>query len=165
MSDLDATLRQQIRALVGLYPHARSAIMPALHLVQANTAGHYLSRETLRAVAECLQVPPVTVLELSTFYSLFNNEPVGRYHLQLCTNISCMLRGAEQLKAHLEQQLGIQSGETSADGLFTLSSVECLGACEQAPMLQLNEEYHGYLDEQLLDQLISNAREEQTRSL
>jgi len=164
MSNLSDTQRQQIQELADLYPHARSAVMPALHLVQANAAGSYLSRETLREVADCLQVPPMMVLEIATFYSLFNSKPIGRYHLQLCTNIACMLRGAERLKAHLEQQLEIKSGETSADGLFTLSSVECLGACEQAPMLQLNEEYRGYLDEQQLDRLISNAREEQAKS-
>jgi NADH-quinone oxidoreductase subunit E len=106
----------------------------------------------------------MAVLEVATFYSLFHTKPVGRYHLQLCTNVSCMLRGADELQAHLEKQLALNAGESSSDGLFTLSTVECLGACEQAPMMQLNNEYLGYLDKEKLDGLIAKAKEDEVNT-
>jgi NADH-quinone oxidoreductase subunit E len=164
MSILTASLRQQISTLVSRYPASRSAVMPALHLAQTHSEGNYLCQQTMREVAECLQLPPIFVLEVATFYGLFHTKPVGRYHLQLCTNVSCMLRGADELQAHLEKQLALNAGESSSDGLFTLSTVECLGACEQAPMMQLNNEYLGYLDKEKLDGLIAKAKEDEVNT-
>ncbi len=164
MTHLTASLRQQISELVDRYPAPRSAVMPALHLAQANSEGNYLCQQTMREVAECLRLPATAVLEVATFYSLYNTKPVGRYHLQLCTNVSCMLRGADELQAHLEKQLALKTGESSSDGLFTLSKVECLGACEQAPMMQLNDEYLGHLDEEKLNGLIHKAKEDEVNT-
>jgi len=150
-------LQQQITELADHYPAPRSAVMPALHLAQAHYG--YLSPEAMSEVADCLHLPRVVVLEIATFYSMYHLQPVGRFHLQLCTNLSCMLRGAEQLMKQLEQQLAIRSGETTADGRFTLTAVECLGACEQAPVMQLNDDYLGDLDEQKLTGLLQRLQE------
>ena len=154
----DQTLKQQITEMATRYPASRSAVMPALHLAQAHYG--YLTQDAMAEVAEYLHLPRVTVLEIATFYSLFHTRPVGKYHLQLCTNLSCMLLGAERLQRQLEQQLDIRCGETTADGRFTLTAVECLGACEMAPVMQLNDDYCGHLNEQRLAEMLQTLQEE-----
>jgi len=151
-----ADLRESIEALAARYPRPRSAIMPALHLVQDSRG--CLSKALMEEIAEILDVAPVHVYEIATYYSMFRTEPVGRYHIQLCNNVSCMLRGANRLLAHMERKLGIRNGETTADGLFTLSTVECLGACEGAPMMQLNRQYLHNLSEAGIDELLDDLR-------
>ena len=130
--------------------------MPALMIAQ-DEHGH-LPGPVLEEVAEILGVERIWVYELATFYTLFHTEPVGRFHLQLCDNVSCMLCGSEDLLKHLETTLGIGKGETTADGLFTLSTVECLGACEMAPVMQVGDDYHGNLDVARLDALLQGLR-------
>jgi NADH-quinone oxidoreductase subunit E len=160
---LIARLKEPIEAFSRRYPVRRSAIMPALYLAQAEYG--YLSREVMEAVAEVLQVSPVQVYEIATFYSMFHTTPVGRHHLQVCTNVSCMLLGAERLLAHIEQALGLKAGESSPDGLFTLSCVECLGSCDTAPVMQVNNEpYCENLSEQRIDGILQALREEQVRT-
>lgn len=149
-------LKQRITELAARYPAPRSAVIPALHLAQAHYG--YLTQDAMAEVAEYLHLPRVAVLEIATFYSLFKTQPVGRHHLQLCTNLSCMLLGAEQLQRQLEQQLDIRCGETTSDGHFTLTAVECLGACEQAPVMQLNDAYCGHLNEQRLAEILRKLR-------
>ncbi len=150
------SLKQQIVEVAANYPTPRSAVMPALHLAQEHYG--YLPQEALIEVAEALSVPKVSVLEIATFYSLYHTKPIGQCHLQLCTNISCMLRGAEVLQKQLEQRLDIHCGETTEDGQFTLTKVVCLGACEQAPVMRVNDEYIGNLDSEKLEELIKRLR-------
>ncbi|RVJ64825.1 NADH-quinone oxidoreductase subunit NuoE, partial [Sinorhizobium meliloti] len=138
------TMREEIEAAAARYPDRRSAIMPALMIAQKEH-GH-LPGPVLEEVAQILGVERVWVYELATFYTLFHTEPIGRFHLQLCDNVSCMLCGSEALLTHLETTLGIRKGETTPDGAFTLSTVECLGACEMAPVMQVGDDYHGNLD-------------------
>ncbi|CDM62077.1 MULTISPECIES: NADH-quinone oxidoreductase subunit NuoE [Rhizobium] len=150
------TMRQKIEEAAARYPDQRSAIMPAL-LIAQEEHGH-LPGPVLEEVADILGVERIWVYELATFYTLFHTEPVGLFHLQLCDNVSCMLCGCEDLLEHLETALGIRKGDTTPDGLFTLSTVECLGACEMAPVLQVGDDYHGDLDVARIDALLDDLR-------
>ncbi|MBB4227490.1 NADH-quinone oxidoreductase subunit NuoE family protein [Rhizobium mongolense] len=150
------TMREQIEAAAARYPDQRSAIMPAL-LIAQREHGH-LPGPVLEEVADILGVERIWVYELATFYTLFHIEPVGMFHLQLCDNVSCMLRGSEELLRHLEEVLGINKDGTTPDGLFTLSTVECLGACEMAPVMQVGDDYHGNLDVARIDALLDSLR-------
>jgi NADH-quinone oxidoreductase subunit E len=150
------TMREEIEAAAARYPDRRSAIMPALMIAQREH-GH-LPGPVLEEVADILGVERIWVYELATFYTLFHTEPIGMFHLQLCDNVSCMLCGSEDLLTHLEARLGIKKGETTPDGLFTLSTVECLGACEMAPVMQVGDDYHGNLDVVRLDALLDSLR-------
>jgi NADH-quinone oxidoreductase subunit E len=150
------SMREEIEAAAARYPDRRSAIMPAL-LIAQKAHGH-LTGPVLEEVADILAVERIWVYELATFYTLFHTEPVGMFHLQLCDNISCMLCGSEDLLKHLETALGIKKGETTPDGLFTLSTVECLGACEMAPVMQVGDDYHGNLDVARIDALLDRLR-------
>ncbi|WP_026615686.1 NADH-quinone oxidoreductase subunit NuoE [Ensifer aridi] len=150
------TMREEIEAAAARYPDRRSAIMPAL-LIAQREHGH-LPGPVLEEVADILGVERIWVYELATFYTLFHTEPIGMFHLQLCDNVSCMLCGSEDLLTHLEARLGIKKGETTPDGLFTLSTVECLGACEMAPVMQVGDDYHGNLDVVRLDALLDSLR-------
>jgi NADH-quinone oxidoreductase subunit E len=150
------TMREKIEEAATRYPDQRSAIMPAL-LIAQQEHGH-LPGPVLEEVADILGVERIWVYELATFYTLFHTEPVGMFHLQLCDNVSCMLRRSEDLLKHLETVLGIRKGETTADGLFTLSTVECLGACEMAPVMQVGDNYHGDLDVARIDALLESLR-------
>lgn len=155
------TLKQLITEMATRYPAPRSAVMPALHLAQSHYG--YISQDTMSEVADYLHLPKVAVLEIATFYSMYHTEPVGIYHLQLCTNLSCMLLGAERLQNQLEQRLDIRCGETTADGYFTLTTVECLGVCEQAPVMQVNDDYCGNLDEQKLERVLQGLEKQVNR--
>ncbi len=150
------SLKQQMIEIASNYPTPRSAVMPALHLAQEHYG--YLPQEALIEVAEALSVPKVSVLEIATFYSLYHTKPIGQYHLQLCTNLSCMLRGAGVLQKQLEQELAIHCGETTCDGQFTLTKVVCLGACEQAPIMRINDKYEGNLDADKLAEIVKRMR-------
>ncbi|MES0827081.1 NADH-quinone oxidoreductase subunit NuoE [Ruegeria sp. SCP11] len=149
-------MRTRIEAAAARYPDQRSAIMPALYIAQKERG--VLTGEVLEEVSEILGVERIWVYELATFYTLYHTEPVGRFHLQLCNNLSCMLCGAEALQAHMEQVLGITKGDTTNDGLFTLSTVECLGACEMAPVMQIGDDYYGNLDTARIDDLLAAFR-------
>ncbi len=151
-------LREKIREISKRYPDMRSAIMPALYLAQEKYG--YLTREAMEEVAEILGIPPVAVYEVATFYTMYNKEPVGKYHIQVCTNVSCMLLGAETLVDHLRKRLGIDVGETTKDGLFTLSTVECLGSCGTAPVMQINDTYYEDLTKEKVDEIIKTLKEE-----
>ena len=155
-------LRDRIEEAAKHYPNQRSAIMPALYLAQKEH-GH-LSGELMKEVAGILDVPEIWVYEVSTFYGMFLTEPVGKFHIKICTNLSCQLLEADSLLAHMEKRLGVEAGGTTPDGLFTLSCVECLGACEGAPMMQVNDGYflinltRDGIDE-ILDGLLKEAAE------
>ena len=146
----------KFKHLASIYPQKRSALIPML-LIAQKEHGH-LPGPVLEEVADILGVERIWVYELATFYTLFHTEPVGLFHLQLCDNVSCMLRRSEDLLRHLEAVLGIKNGGTTADGLFTLSTVECLGACEMAPVMQVGDDYHGNLDIAQIDALLDRLR-------
>lgn len=131
----------------------RSAVIAALHAVQHED--HHLSQEKIDAVAEYLELPPVQVYEVATFYSMFETEPVGRHHISVCTNISCMLRGADEILAHVERKLGVKEGESTSDGRFFLKrEEECLAACCGAPMMMVDHVYHEQLTPEKVDQVL-----------
>jgi NADH-quinone oxidoreductase E subunit len=135
------------KAFVTKYPdgYQASAVLPLLDLVQRQNDG-WLPQAALSYVADFLDMPPMRVYEVATFYTMLNLAPVGRHHVQVCTNISCLLRGADAVVEACRNTLGIGLGESTGDGLFTLSEVECLGACVNAPMMQINDDYYEDLD-------------------
>ena len=129
------------------YPEGRqaSAVMPLLDLAQRQCNG-WLPRVAMDYVADFLDMPPMKVYEVATFYTMYNLAPVGKYHVQVCTNLPCWLRGSDEVTAACKKNLGIEFGQTSSNGDFTLSEVECLGACVNAPMIQINDDYYEDLD-------------------
>jgi NADH-quinone oxidoreductase subunit E len=137
-STLSAAARAEIRRLAGLYEERQSALLPALFVAQQEFG--YLSPEALAGVAETLDLPVSEVASVASFYSLFYLEPVGRHVIQVCTNLACMVNGCGAVVRRLEDRLGVTAGGTSADGRFTLRTVECLGACEEAPVLLADED-------------------------
>jgi NADH-quinone oxidoreductase subunit E len=147
---------EEIKALVERYPHPRSALLPVLHMAQDDF--DYLSQEVQQMVADTLGLHLMAVREVVTFYTMFREQPCGSYLLEVCTNASCMLNGANDLVRHLCDELDIKLGETTADGLFTVTEVECAGACGGAPVVQINNVYHERVDAAHLDQVIEQAR-------
>lgn len=150
--ELSAQSRKKIDEILTRYPVKQAAMLPILHLIQEEHG--YVPPEAEKVVAEIVEVPPVKVREVLQFYTLFLQEPIGKYHFQVCRTVSCWLRGAKEVLAHLENKLQIASGETSPDKKFTITEVECLGACEMAPMMQLNDDYIGPLTREKLDEII-----------
>ncbi|WP_207478843.1 NADH-quinone oxidoreductase subunit NuoE [Arenibaculum pallidiluteum] len=149
---------ERARRIIAKYPEGRqaSAVMPLLDLAQRQN-GNWLSRAAMDYVAAMLEMPPMRVYEVATFYTMYNREPVGRHFVQVCTTTPCWLRGSDEVLHACERKLGIGPGETTPDGQFTLIEVECLGACVNAPMMQINDDYFEDLDaastERILDAL------------
>ncbi len=144
----------EIERELAKYPADRrqSALMAALRIAQDEHG--WLSGEIIEFVAGVIGVPPVRAFEVATFYSMYDLEPVGRHKIFVCTNISCMLRGSDEIVAHLQAKLGIKLGETTEDGKFTLKEVECLAACAGAPMMQVDRSYHENLTPQRIDEIL-----------
>lgn len=136
------------------YPPDRrqSALMAALRIAQDEHG--WLSDALIEYVAGIIGVPPVRAFEVATFYSMYDLKPVGKHKISVCTNISCMLRGCDEIVAHLEQKLGVKLGETTADGKFTLKEAECLAACAGAPMMQVDREYYEDLTAEKIDGIL-----------
>ena len=147
--------RAEIDRWIKKYPaeQKRSAVMSALRIVQDQNNG-YLTNGLMDAVAEYLDMPSIAVYEVATFYSMYELEPVGRHKICICTNISCMLCGSDNIVGHLTKQLGIKVGQTTPDGRFTLKEVECLGACVDAPMFQIGDTYYGNLTADKIDKIL-----------
>jgi len=143
---------QRIEELKKRYQHPQSVILDALWMWQ-DTHG-WISEEGMKAVAEVLGAPFHHVYGVVTFYTMFNRAPVGRYKIEVCTNISCMLRGSDRILEHLTRRLGIPVGGTTADGRFTLLEAECLGSCGTAPMMQVGDTYYENLDEGKIDRIL-----------
>jgi len=137
-------IQKRIGEIRQQYPEAQAACLPALHVAQEHL--NYVSDDVLDLVADTLTLPPAFVQGVATFYTMYNKRKVGKYHLQLCTNVSCMIEGAEELLIGLEKYLGVKAGETTPDGVFTLDEVECLAACGTGPVLQINDKYHEGMD-------------------
>ncbi len=132
----------------------RSAVIGALHAVQHENGG-YLTDEQLNAVADYLHLPTIQVYEIATFYSMFQTKPVGRHNVAICTNISCMLRGADDIVEHVEARLGIKLGESTADGrVYLKQEEECLAACCGAPMMMVDHKYHENLSKEKVDEIL-----------
>jgi NADH-quinone oxidoreductase E subunit len=136
---MDKEVREEIDVIAARYPASRSALLPALELVQRRGRG-FLVSEDLKDIADALQLPLSTVHDTASYYTMFNLKPVGKYHLQVDTNLPALLAGAGDLLAHLERKLGISAGQTTSDGRFTLSAVEDLGSCGTCPVIQVNHE-------------------------
>lgn len=150
---------QEARKIIARYPEGRqkSALIPLLHLAQAEFGG-WLDVPVMDYVASILELQPIEVYEVATFYTMFHMKPVGKYVLDVCQTGPCMLRGSDELIDHIKNRLGIQVGETTEDGLFTLRTVECLGACGYAPMLQLGKFYKENLTKEKVDALLEELR-------
>ncbi|MFT7414023.1 MAG: NADH-quinone oxidoreductase subunit E [Methylophagaceae bacterium] len=151
-----AELRQQLDAWLAKYPKDRSqsAVIPCLHILQAANEG-WLPKPVMSALADYLAIPAISVYEVATFYTMFDLKPVGKHKINVCTNISCLLNGSDEVVAHIETRLNIKLGETTEDGLYTLRQVECLGACCGAPMMQLNRDYHENLTSDKIDHILA----------
>jgi NADH-quinone oxidoreductase E subunit len=147
-------LLKTIEATIGHYPKKEAALLPVLHLVQKEFG--FISAEDERKVAELLGIHPIRIREAMTFYTMFHSSPIGKYHLQVCSNLSCSLAGGESVLGYIERKLGIRAGETTGDRKFTLSEVECLGACEQAPCMMVNFDYYGGLDINKIDRILES---------
>ena len=157
MSTLSEHLIEEIRELPAKYPQPRSAVMPALDLAQEEAG--YLTAEAMSEVAAALKLDPGYVEGVATFYTLFHLQPIGKHRFYVCTNLSCTLRGANEIVEHVKGAIGVhEAGELSKDGLFSYEEVECLGACEYAPVMRLDHRYEKDLTNQKIDGLIAERR-------
>lgn len=148
----------KVNEIIGRYPEGKhkSALLPVLHLAQEEFGG-WLDVPTMDYVAELLDITPIEVYEVASFYSMYNLKPVGKYVFEVCQTGPCMLRGSDDIIAYIKSKLNIGVGETTADGLFTLKTVECLGACGYAPMMQLGHIYKEHLTPERIDAIIEEC--------
>jgi len=147
---------RQIQALISKYPKKRSALIPSLQLAQDETG--YISPEIMCQLAGIFDLSPNEIHEVASFYTMLYKKPMGKYVIQVCTNISCMLCNAEEIVAHLTGKLGIALGETTPDGKYTLLEVECLGSCGTSPVMQINEDYHEDLTPEKVDRILDSLK-------
>jgi NADH-quinone oxidoreductase subunit E len=152
-------LLQEVDRIINFYPEGKqkSAVIPVLHLAQQEFGG-WLSTEAMNYVASLLKLAPIEVYEVATFYSMYNLKPVGRYMFEVCHTGPCMLNGSDDIIKYIFEKLGIKPGETTADGMFTLKTVECLGACGYAPMMQLGKNYREHLTREKVDAIVNECR-------
>lgn len=145
--------KKTLEKIIAKYPTKKAALLPALWLAQEEYGG-WLPPEAMREVAGYLDLPPAEVEGVATFYTMYNKEPVGKFHIEVCHNIVCMVRGADDLIEHIGHKLGIGQGETTADQKFTLNTAECLGACANAPCMMIGETYYEDVTPEKADKLI-----------
>jgi NADH-quinone oxidoreductase subunit E len=155
--ELNTEVKARIDAIAARYPRRQAALLPVLHLVQAEYG--YLSPDVQMAVAHALDVPPTLVHEVTTFYEMYHQHPEGQFHLEMCTNISCHLQGADALVAHVKKTLGIEVGHQTEDGVFSLMEAECLASCGSGPMLRVGWDYYEFLTPPACDALFKRFRE------
>ena len=150
---------QEVQRIISFYPKGKqkSAVIPVLHLAQQEFGG-WLSADTMDYVATLLKLQPIDVYEVATFYSMYNLKPVGKYMFEVCQTGPCMLNGSDNIIKYIGEKLGIKPGETSTDGMFTLKTVECLGACGYAPLMQLGKNYREHLTKEKVDAIINECR-------
>src|SRR4051812_35106904 len=148
----------QVQRIIQRYPEGKqkSALLPVLHMAQDQFDG-WLDVPVMDYVAELLQLEPIEVYEVATFYSMYNLKPVGKFVFEVCQTGPCMLNGSDDIIEYIKSKLGIKIGETTADGLFTLKTVECLGACGYAPMMQLGKHYREHLTKEKIDAIIEEC--------
>jgi NADH-quinone oxidoreductase subunit E len=159
MIKFSETKLKEVEQIIQRYPEGKqkSALIPVLHLAQEEFGG-WLSAETMDYVASVLSLQPIEVYEVATFYSMYNLKPVGRYLFEVCQTGPCMLNGSDNIIKYIFEKLGIRPGETTSDGMFTLKTVECLGACGYAPMMQLGKNYREHLTKEKVDAIIEECR-------
>ena len=152
----------QVHQIIARYPEGKqkSALIPVLHVAQKEFGG-WLAVPVMDYVAEILSIKPIEVYEVATFYTMFNMKPVGKYVLEVCQTGPCMLNGSDEIISHIKETLNIRNGETTTDGLFTLKTAECLGACGYAPMMQLGKFYHEHLTKEKVDEILDLCRQGQ----
>jgi NADH-quinone oxidoreductase subunit E len=143
----------EIARLRSLYPEPRSALLPALHAAQAEVG--YLTEAAMEDVGQALGVPLTEVASVATFYEMFHLEPLGRHHIRICTNLACYLNGCDRVLDHLCRRLGVRPGETTADGRVTVEAVQCLAACEEAPVLLVDADRHPRISPGAIDDLLA----------
>jgi len=148
--------KKEFDALLTHYPNKRAALLPTLWLAQKQFG--WISQKVMEYVGQLLELPAIKVYEVVTFYTMFNQKPVGKHHIQLCRTLSCELCGKGEILAHLKAKLGIGLGETTPDGRYTLTEVECLGSCGSAPMMQLNEDYYENLTPAKVDEILNGLK-------
>ncbi len=147
---------KELDGILKRYPDKRSALLPALYIAQREFG--WISESVMVYVGGLLDLTPPKVFEVVTFYTMFNQKPVGKFHLQFCKTLSCALVGADDLIGYLQQKLGIRVGETTSDGMFTLKLVECLGSCGTAPVMQVNDAYYENLNREKLDRILDGLK-------
>jgi len=150
---LTSGAREKVEKLIACHPQKEAALLRVLHIVQQDQG--YLSPETIASVADLMGMPAIKLYEVATFYTLYNKKPVGKYLIQVCANLSCSLMG-DNLIRYLKDRLGVQVGETTPDNKFTLVTVQCLGSCGTAPMMQINDQYYEKLDEARIEQILAS---------
>jgi NADH-quinone oxidoreductase E subunit len=155
--------KDEIEQILSRYPVKRSALIPLLYIAQRDQG--YVSEPAMQEIAQLLKLTPPQVYETVTFYTMFNLKPVGTFHIQVCKSLMCALIGSDTLIEWIKKKLGIGPGESTADGLFTLSAVECLAACGTGPMMQINEDYYEQVTEDKLDRILADLRSTGTSSL
>lgn len=158
MSIIQGQVKADIDHWIAQYPEGqqKSAVMPGLTVIQ-NANGGYLTEALMDELADYLDITPIEVYEVATFYSMYEHKPVGKHKICVCTNISCMLRGSEEVVDHLKKRLGVSNfGEITADGKFSIKEVECLGACVGAPMFQIGDHYHEHLTPEKIDAILAS---------
>lgn len=146
----------KFEAIIARYPRKEAAMLPVLYLTQREF-GH-LGPEAIEYVAKLMGQPPARVHGVVSFYTMFNMKPIGRHHIQICRTLSCALGGAERITAFIKRQLGIEPGQTTPDGRFTLSEVECLASCGTAPMMQVNDDYYENLTEEKVSAILDGLK-------
>ncbi len=153
---------KELERSIAKYPEGRqqSAVLVALDQAQRqlHDQGHYVTDAAINCISRMLDMPPIRILEVASFFTMINLKPVGKHHIQLCGTISCQLRGAEEIRTAIEQHLDISNGDTTVDGEFTLTEVECLGACCNAPMVQINDDFHEDLTPEKMTNLIDELK-------
>lgn len=147
---------QKTEALFKKYPAKKAALLPILWLAQEQEG--WISQEMMKYIGDLVGVPYSHVLGVVTFYTMYNDKKLGKYHIEVCTNVSCLLRGSDKILSTVEKVCGAKLGSTSPDGKFTISEVECMGACGGAPMLAIGEEYHEHLTPEKAEQLLTNLK-------
>jgi len=153
---LKDTYRKEIEDILARYPVKRSALIPLLYVAQRDKG--YVTEEAMTEIAGLLKLTPPQVYETITFYTMFNLKPVGKFHIQVCKSLMCALVGSDTIIGWIKTKLGIGPGESTADGLFTLSAVECLASCGTAPMMQINDDYYERLTEEKLDRILADLK-------
>lgn len=151
--------KQRMKTEQEKYPHPKTGIIHALFIAQEEE--NYIDEDDVKEMSNVLDIDPSDIWSVASFYTMINQEPVGKYKIQVCDNLPCLIEGADEIISHFENRLDIEEGETTPDDLFTLEGVECLGSCGSAPMCQINDgPYHENLTEEDVDELLSNLREQ-----
>jgi len=147
---------QKVQAHIAKYPVKRSAVMPALYIAQEQNG--YISKEVMTEIAGLLEMTPEDVLGVVTFYTMYFQKPMGKYHVQVCTNVSCMLRGGYEIWEQVRKKLGINNMEVTPDSKFSLEEVECMGSCGTAPMIAINEDYFENLTKEKVEEILDSLK-------